>query len=244
MKLIAVYLFTTILLSSCHHTSRENITKLFEPVYKAPARVSAKSYHIPYGFCDWDIAINSDSTFTWRRGCEGESASVVGRWHLVADSIELVQYPKNPANVAYFVSFSQLSSDSRVTIVVTDKTGAPVQNLVVLPFNKRPGFTFTDSGVKLGNKEYTGNFPYGFATDSTGTITLPKAEKDSLAFLKLGVLTGKRFRMSTDNLPDTIRLVTSINAIAFKQSQVKYGDGDNKPVKFAYKNGALIAGKK
>ncbi|WP_184548488.1 hypothetical protein [Mucilaginibacter sp. FT3.2] len=242
MRAITICFLSGMLLSSCHDDAREKITDVFRPALTNTRPVTTKSYSFGHGFCGQDIYINSDYTFTWKHGCEGQSSSCVGKWQIAGDSILLTPSAQKSNNIPFRVSFSKSNNDSQVVIVVTDKSNTPIGNFVILPFNSKPAFTFTDEGVMMGNKDYKQSyFQDNLSTDSTGTIKLLKAEKDSLDFSKLYVLTGRKFRISTNNLPDTIRLTVGINAAAFAEYQIKYLA--EKPAKFSYVAGKLIFNK-
>jgi hypothetical protein len=231
-------LLAAVLLSSCHNDAMQKITCEFQPAYKPAKQVTTKIYSASQGFCGQTIYINSDSTFTWDHTCEGRSASSVGKWRIIGDSILLNPAPK-ANSIAYHVSFSRSGKDTRVVIIVKDKTNSPIEDFVILPFNDKPPFTFTDDGVLMGNKGYNlSYFQDNLSTDINGAIKFQKSEKDSLDFSKLYALTGKTFRISTGNLPDTIYLMVSINAAAFSQYQVRYIN--DKPTKFKYTNGQLV----
>lgn len=242
MRAITICFLSGLLFSSCHDNARQQITHVFTPSLVNNTPVTTIAYSVEQGFCGQTIDINNDHTFTWKHSCDGQSSSCIGNWQVIADSILLSPLSKSADNIPFKVSFSKSNNDSRVVIVVTDKVSKPVEDFVILPFNTRPAFTFTDKGVMMGNKEYKQSyFQDHLSTDSTGTIKLLKAEKDSLDFAKLYVLTGKKFRISTSNLPDTIWLTIGINAEAFAEYQVKYLA--DKPTKFKYTAGKLVFNK-
>jgi len=240
MKGVRIYILSIVLLASCDDNSRGKINFVFQPAYIPSTTVTSKSYFSTDGFCSKTICINSDSTFTWVQGCEDQSAISIGRWRVAGDSIELVPAARDAGNIQYRTYLSSSRMDSRVTIIIKDKIGKPVKNFIVLPFNATPAFILTDDGIVMSNRsDYKqSNFLDNFSTDSTGTIRLLKAETDSLAFSKLYALTGKKFRISTSNLPDTIVLSININGIAFRLHKLKYQY--HKPSRFKYKNGTLL----
>lgn len=239
MKRITGCLLTAVLFASCHDDAPQKIINVFRPALANNKPVFTKKYGFSEGFCGQNIYLNSDSTFTWVHVCEGQSSSSVGKWEVTGDSVRLTPYPQKADNISYRVSFSKSIHDSRVVIMIADKTGAPVKGFVILPFNNKPAFIFTNKGVMMGDKSYKlSYFQDNMSTDSTGTIRLLKSEKDSLDFSKLYALTGKTFRISTSNLPDTIRLIININGIAFAGYQVRYLA--DRPQRFRYTGGNLI----
>ncbi|QEC76534.1 hypothetical protein [Mucilaginibacter ginsenosidivorax] len=239
MKQITGCLLTAMLFASCNNDAQQKVIDVFRPALANIKPVTAKKYGFGEGFCGQNIYLNSDSTFTWVHACEGQSSSSIGKWQVAGDSVLLTPYPQKADNISYRVSLSKSIHDSRVVIIITDKTGTPVKDFVILPFNNKPAFTFTNKGVMMGDKSYKlSYFQDNMSTDSTGTIRLLKSEKDSLDFSKLYALTGKTFRISTSNLPDTIRLTININGVAFTGYQVRYLA--DRPQKFRYAGGDLI----
>jgi hypothetical protein len=219
--------------------SRENIKNVFQPTYaikQVTTKVSGNYYH----YCDATLYLNSDSTFTYEQGCKGKPDFKFGKWRLVGDSVELDPFAEIKNHISYNVSFGESDRSTQVTFLLRDKTNTPIKDFVIQPFNQKPDFSFTGDGIQyIKTNNAIKVVPGQCSTNDAGIITLDKAKSDSLDFSKLYPLAGKKFTISTRNLPDTIKLVININAIALVNYRLKFLN-DSKPFKFKYKGGKAV----
>jgi hypothetical protein len=239
MKILISYLLVISIFCSCGNDAKEKIIKTFQPVYKIK-RVTTKISGNSYGYCEGGIFLNSDSTFTYEYGCKGKPYFEFGRWLRMGDSVQLDPYPGGKNNISYQVSFSNSSYNPKVTFIVLDKINTPIKDFIIQPFNDKPYFTFTEEGIqytKTGN--FFKTFPGECSTDNAGVLKLDKTLADSLDFSKLYALTGKKFTISSQNLPDTIKLIVDINAIALVNFRLKYFK-NVKPFKLKYHNNEVV----
>jgi len=222
MRVLSICLLVAVLFSACSKDAKQKIRDVFMPEYTAPKPVTAKHYHTGAGPCGADLYINSDATFTYETGCEGHTSTAVGKYQIAGDSIKMLPLDKGPDNIAYKVNFSQSVNDPKVTFIVSDKTGEPVNKFTIQPPSK--------NSFNIGN---------AYGTDSTGTLRINKSIADSLDFPKLFGLTGKKFTISTHGLPDTVKLQIDINGGVLSAYDVKYVEKVMQ-IKLKYTNGEVV----
>lgn len=212
---------------SCKQNDQGKIFKVFQPEYHFTKPVNAKLYTNGYyksyayttgGYSEFQsLYLNSDTSFTFYNNPDMVS---VGTWHLTKDTVVLIPYSLRKSIISYNLKLSKTSTRPFVTFIIYDKTNHPIPNFLIQPFNNHPPYRYDSTGqlvlVKQGTNKLSG-FPENYTTDSTGTVKFKKRQYDSLDFTKLSFLTRKKFTISTNNLPDTIKLVININGIALSE---------------------------
>jgi hypothetical protein len=227
-------------LHSCGMPNTTELTKVFQPVYNGKM-VKTQVYNQGSGFCSSTVFVNSDSTFTYERGCEGDSHVGIGKWFLIKDSIKLTALERSPKNLSFKLTTSKSSADKYVTFIIQDKTHKPIEDFIIQSFNKNLNENYVDGvGLTISSSNGLERFNQ-FKTDSLGILKIIKNKSDSLDFTKLYPLTGKAFRIRNHNLPDTIKLIININGAAFSFNQLSYAnDMANHRMTFKYVNGKMI----
>jgi hypothetical protein len=243
----------TILFYSCHHDNLKDIIKVFQPVYIITKPITTKTYengeysnslYLNNGGSHFaNLFLNSDTTFTYYNS---NTTLIIGQWHVIKDCFELIPFTHDKSNVSYHLKLSKSTNSPIATFIVLDKTEQPIENFIIQPFNSKPFYNYDSNGNLITDKTNENKllgFPERFSTDNTGTIRLNKIKFDSLEFTKLYLLTRKKFRIGTRNLPDTIKLFININAIALFEPKINFINLSSLPVphlKFIIRNDKFI----
>jgi hypothetical protein len=225
---------------SCNVPDTAEINRTFQPQYNGKI-VKTHGYGQDRGFCSSTFFINSDSTFTFEGGCEGNSRSTTGHWHLSKDSIRFISLKRSPKNLSFNVTLSQASNDKYVIFIILDKTHRPIPNFAIQPFNEKTNYNYVaGAGLTISSGRGFDNYNL-LKTDSLGVLKIRKNKSDSLDFTKLYPLTGKTFRIRNRDLPDTIKLIININEIPFRYDHMSYdNEMANHQIRFKYINGKMI----
>lgn len=212
------------LMSSCDHKKdEEKIIAVFRPTFNSPTKIGTRFLGSGDTFCSTSLYLNDDFTFTFESGCEGHCSILLGKWQLLGDSVKLIPYPKKKIDLSYNVTLSKWNENPAVTFIVVDKTSKPIENFVIQPFDTKRLYSYTEHGLTLNqsvNKDFNG--PETYQTDTSGTVKLYKRKTDSLNFPKLDLLSGKHINISTNYLPDTVKIIVNVNSVAFFHNEIKY----------------------
>ena len=198
-----------------------DIIKVFQPAYNYKP-VSTMSISSESGFCESTLLLNTDSTFTYEQGCEGKSRVTIGKWHQSNDTVKLISTPKRNVKISFKCYLSGQKRHVYTTFIITDKALKPISGFTIQPFNTKPRYVLDTQRADIN---YTINdLVDRYSTTNSGELKISKSKFDSLDFSKLNALTGRRYRIRNKNLPDTIRLMVNINAVAFSNYTIQYAD--------------------
>jgi len=253
MKAFLICILFTILFYSCHHDDQKDIIKIFQPEYNNTKPITTKVYKNG-GYSNYlylnngdshfaELFLNSDTTFTYYNS---NTTLVTGQWQVIKEQFELIPFSHDKSIISYRLNLSKSTINPTVTFIILDKTKKPIENFIIQPYDNEPSYNYDSNNNLIDNKNGKNKligFPESFSTDSTGTIRLDKNKFDSLEFTKLYLLTTKKIRISTHNLPDTIKLLININAIALFEEKINFINLGRLPVphlKFIIRNDRFI----
>lgn len=211
--------------SSCRNVDTQSFARVFVPTYK-PKPITVQ-YHTLYTtpLCSEGIWINSDSTFTDERGCESSSHVAAGTWTRRGDTIIASALTRKQLKLSFSYSLSNYNHQDTVVFIVTDKANQPIEGFFIQSFNQKPHYipgNRTDGGKMMIDDGINDGEYAHYTTSVKGIASVSKVQCDSLDFTELFHLTGRPFRISSKQLPDTIRLTININAVALYRSGADY----------------------
>ena len=182
---------------------------------------SAKVYTLSNGFCSSSIFINSDSTFLYERGCEGSSRITLGQWKIIGDSIELEPLSIEKIDLVCGMSFSKNESeDFKTVFFIVDKIGNAVKNFTILPLKNGERYTYSsDPSIIYTSKNIQAET---FETDTDGYVTIATEKFDTIDLAKLSILSDRKYRLSTQNISDTVKITLNINSYGLMYFNPKY----------------------
>ena len=231
----ATFILTILVLFSCVPKNEYIITALGS---KQNLRiVTSKVYGSASGFCSNSLYLNSDSTFLNEAGCEGRSHITVGTWKIVSDSIELRAIDWSELTLIANVELFRDNKSRSTTFLITDKRNKPISGFIILPMNKNKKYHFTSNPSIV--IDTNGTRVYCPQTNAYGEVLIEKAVFDSVIFPQLEIISKKKFRFPSQNLPDTIKISLDIVDFGFSYPEVTY-DFWNKPAKLRLAKDGLI----
>lgn len=151
------------------------------------------------GFCSFSLQLFNDSSYSYERGCEGDSQVNIGSWLFVNDTILLM--PIDTSNFECINSVSKTkdkTSDTCLTITIVDKYDKPVEDFQIayIPKNfdqtllTKKSMSFVNARKKIITES--------ICADHKGKILIKNRQKGLIKLLDIKQIFGKDILINFD----------------------------------------------
>ncbi len=212
MKLLAFKLFIFIQVSNSYGQIFK--TDVLPPATINCNKVTSKYYFFSpeLSFCDYSIALNSDSSFVVFDCCENSCYLSTGSWEQIDSEIVFTPAPLNTVNLFKGVKYSTSTNNKKVTFIIKDKTGKPLNLFPIFPIVKKVKYIYRYYPYLVENPDYTDALVY---SDSNGVVSFEKKKFSFMTFPTINFYSNNNIQYKTDILPDTIEICVNLNSCAF-----------------------------